>query len=87
LTPPPGRRTLISFGASVTKERAVSIYSLGLEFHGISLKCSFFENMHFAGSIPIVGAAAVLIGAATIASYVPALRASRVDVIQALRTE
>jgi len=36
---------------------------------------------------PIIGAAAVLIGAATIASLLPAMRASRIDVIQALRSE
>jgi ABC-type antimicrobial peptide transport system permease subunit len=39
------------------------------------------------GAMPVVGAAAVLIGAALIASLVPAGRASRVDVLQALRSE
>jgi len=48
---------------------------------------SYVMPVQLPGTIPIIGAAAVLIGAATIASYVPALRASRVDVIQALRTE
>jgi hypothetical protein len=38
-------------------------------------------------SIPILGAAAVLVGAAVIASLMPAARASRVDVLQALRSE
>jgi predicted permease len=37
--------------------------------------------------IPIIGATAVLIGAATLAASVPAIRASRIDVIQALRME
>jgi ABC-type antimicrobial peptide transport system permease subunit len=39
------------------------------------------------GVLPVVGAAAVLIGAAVIASLMPAARASRVDVLQALRSE
>src|SRR5690242_17895057 len=36
---------------------------------------------------PFIGAAAVLIAAAIVASLVPAARASRVDVIEALRSE
>jgi ABC-type antimicrobial peptide transport system permease subunit len=39
------------------------------------------------GLIPIAGAAALLAAAAVLASLVPAVRASRVDVIQALRSE
>ena len=39
------------------------------------------------GALPVIGAASVLIGAAAIASFVPAMRASRVDVLQALRSE
>jgi ABC-type antimicrobial peptide transport system permease subunit len=35
----------------------------------------------------ILGAAAVLVGAAIIASLMPAARASRVDVLRALRSE
>ena len=41
----------------------------------------------FQGPVPIVGAAAVLVAAAILASLVPAARASRVDVISALRAE
>ena len=40
-----------------------------------------------AGALPVLGAAAVLIGAAVVASLMPAARASRVDVVQALRSE
>jgi putative ABC transport system permease protein len=39
------------------------------------------------GIVPIAGAAILLIAAAAFASLVPALRASRVDIIEALRTE
>jgi len=39
------------------------------------------------GALPLLGAAIVLIGAAAVASVMPAMRASRVDVLQALRSE
>ena len=47
----------------------------------------FFGNVQLPGALPVVGAAAVLIGAAIAASLMPATRASRVDVLQALRSE
>ena len=47
----------------------------------------FFEQVQVPGVLPVMGAAAVLIGAAVVASLVPAMRASRVDVLQALRSE
>jgi ABC-type antimicrobial peptide transport system permease subunit len=39
------------------------------------------------GVLPIIGAAALLVAAAVLASFLPAVRASRVNVIQALRSE
>jgi ABC-type lipoprotein release transport system permease subunit len=39
------------------------------------------------GALPVLGAAAVLIAAAVVASLMPAARASHVDVLQALRSE
>jgi ABC-type antimicrobial peptide transport system permease subunit len=39
------------------------------------------------GALPLLGSAIVLIGAAAVASLTPAMRASRVDVLQALRSE
>jgi putative ABC transport system permease protein len=39
------------------------------------------------GVLPAVAAAAMLIGAAVVASLMPAVRAARVDVLQALRSE
>jgi ABC-type antimicrobial peptide transport system permease subunit len=38
-------------------------------------------------AVPVIASAAVLLAAAVIASAVPAARAARVDVIQALRTD
>jgi predicted permease len=48
---------------------------------------SVLEQVHLPGAVPAVGAAAVLTGAALIAALMPAARASRVDVLQALRSE
>jgi ABC-type antimicrobial peptide transport system permease subunit len=47
----------------------------------------FFGNMHVPGALPLAGAAFVLIVAAIVASLMPAARASRIDVLQALRSE
>jgi putative ABC transport system permease protein len=47
----------------------------------------FFESVQLPGAVAVIGAAIVLIGAAIGASLVPAARASRVDVLQALRSE
>ena len=44
---------------------------------------SYLENLHLAGALPVVGAAAVLIGTAMLASLMPAARAPRVDVLKA----
>jgi predicted permease len=43
--------------------------------------------IHLPGALPVVVAAVVLITAALVASVIPAARASRVDVLQALRSE
>ena len=51
------------------------------------LAAAFFGHMPLPGAMAVTGAAAVLIGAAVVASLVPAMRASRVDVLQALRSE
>lgn len=47
----------------------------------------FFEGVQLPGTLPMIGAASVLIGAAIAASLLPAMRASRVDVLRALRSE
>jgi putative ABC transport system permease protein len=51
------------------------------------LATRFVPNVELPGALPVIGATAVLIAAAVIASLTPAARASRVDVLQALRSE
>jgi ABC-type antimicrobial peptide transport system permease subunit len=48
---------------------------------------SYVTAIEMPGPVPIIGAAAVLVAAAILASLMPAARASRVDVISALRAE
>ena len=47
----------------------------------------YVQDVRMPGAMPIAGAAVVLVAAAVLASLMPAARASRVDVIQALRSE
>jgi len=48
---------------------------------------SYIQDVRIPGPLPTIGAAAILIAAAILASVLPAARASRVDVMQALRSE
>jgi putative ABC transport system permease protein len=48
---------------------------------------SYITDVRIPGALPIVGAAALLVAAAILASLLPAARAARVDVLQALRAE
>jgi predicted permease len=48
---------------------------------------SYFPEMRLPGAVPVAGSAMVLLAAAVVASVLPAARAARVDVIQALRAE
>jgi putative ABC transport system permease protein len=47
----------------------------------------YIQEVRIPGALPIVGAAIILVTAAIVASLMPAARASRVDVIQALRSD
>ena len=51
------------------------------------LGTTYFAGIRVPGVVPMLGAAAVLVGAAVLASLIPAIRAARVDVIQVLRSE
>jgi hypothetical protein len=48
---------------------------------------SYFGDLKMPGAWPVIVSALVLLGAAVVASMLPAARAARVDVIQALRSE
>jgi len=48
---------------------------------------SYFGDLKMPGALPVIVSAVVLLGAAVVASMLPAARAARVDVIQALRSE
>ncbi len=48
---------------------------------------SFLGDLKMPGLLPVISSAIILLLAAVIASLIPAARAARVDVIQALRTE
>ena len=48
---------------------------------------SYIPDVRIPGALPIVGAAVVLVAAAILASLMPAARASRIDVIKALRAD
>jgi putative ABC transport system permease protein len=51
------------------------------------LVASYVTDLRMPGLVPIIASAAILVLAAILASLMPAARASRVDVIQALRSE
>jgi putative ABC transport system permease protein len=57
----------------------------GYVFAGVA--ATYLASFQLPGVLPILGAAAVLGSAAVLASLMPAARASRVDVLQALRSE
>ncbi len=48
---------------------------------------SYFPDVKMPGALPVVLSAFVLLAAAVVASWLPAARAARIDVIQALRSE
>ena len=48
---------------------------------------AYIQGVRIPGTLPVLGAAVVLLAAAVAASLMPAARASRIDVIKALRSE
>jgi putative ABC transport system permease protein len=53
----------------------------------VRLARSYFEDVQMPGSLPVVASVVVLLAAAVVASVIPAARAARVDVTEALRSE
>jgi len=72
-------------GAVIVGVGIIAGTAFGYLFAGIA--SSYFQQLTMPGLAPLLGAAAVLIGAAIGASLMPAARASRVDILQALRSE
>jgi putative ABC transport system permease protein len=56
-------------------------------FVAARLAASYFFEVKMPGALPVVLSAFVLLAAAVVASMLPAARAARIDVIQALRSE
>jgi putative ABC transport system permease protein len=76
---------VVAEGASIVAIGIVAGVAGGYVFATIA--ASYFDNLQLPGMAPLVSAAAVLTSAAVIASLMPAVRAARVDVLQALRAE
>jgi predicted permease len=72
-------------GAFIVAVGLVAGVAGGYAFAAVA--ASYVEHVPLPGAMPLVGAAVVLFGAAIAASLMPAARASRVDVLQALRSE
>ena len=51
------------------------------------LASSYFPDVKMPGALPVILSAVILLTAAVVASWVPAARAARIDVMQALRAE
>jgi ABC-type antimicrobial peptide transport system permease subunit len=68
-----------------------TLWGLGGGLLGALILTRFLQSLLFAESpmdpVTFLAVAAVLAGAALVASYVPALKAMRVDPVQALRSE
>jgi ABC-type antimicrobial peptide transport system permease subunit len=66
----------------------IGIAAGGLLGWGLSrLAGNYIPELQLPGPIPLIGAAAVVVVSAVLASLVPAARAARVDTMQALRAE
>ena len=76
---------VLSEGASIVAIGLMTGVGGGLVFAAVA--ASYLENMQMPDATAVLVAAAVLVSAAIAASLMPAARASRVDVLQALRAE
>ena len=78
-------RTVIAEGAVMAGVGVVAGAAFGLAVARVA--GSYFGDLKMPGALPVIVSALVLLGAAVVASMLPAARAARVDVIQALRSE
>jgi len=67
---------------------AIGIAAGGLVGWGLSsLAGNYVAELQLPGPLPLIGSAALILTSAVLASAVPAVRAARVDTVQALRAE
>ncbi|MGH9200017.1 MAG: FtsX-like permease family protein, partial [Vicinamibacterales bacterium] len=78
------KRVLFEGGSIVAVGIAAGV-AASYAFAGVAR--AYLENVRFPGVLPILAAVIVLGIAAVVASLLPAVRAARVDVLQALRSE
>jgi putative ABC transport system permease protein len=78
-------RTVITEGAAMAGAGLLAGAVFGLVVARVA--GSYFGDLKLPGALPVIVSAFVLLGAAVVASMLPAARAARVDVIQALRSE
>ena len=78
-------RTVIAEGAAMAGAGVLAGAAFGLLVARVA--GSYFGDLKMPGALPVIVSAFVLLGAAVVASMLPAARAARVDVIQALRSE
>ncbi|MEX2272170.1 MAG: ADOP family duplicated permease [Vicinamibacterales bacterium] len=76
---------VLSEGAVIVAVGIIAGIVGGYVFSGVAR--SYLGTVGLPGIMPVLGAAAVLIAAAILASLMPAARAARVNVLQALRSE
>jgi putative ABC transport system permease protein len=78
-------RGVIAEGAVMAAAGVLAGAAFG--FVAARLAGSYFLDVKMPGALPVVLSAFVLLAAAVVASWLPAARAARVDVIQALRSD
>jgi putative ABC transport system permease protein len=78
-------RSVITQGAIIASIGVLAGAAFG--YAAARVASSYFGDLKMPGALPVVVSALVLLTAAVIASMLPASRAARVDVIQALRSE
>jgi predicted permease len=82
------RRILANVLIDGATTAAIGIMAGGLVGWGMSsLAGNYISELQLPGPIPLIGSAAVVVMSAVLASLVPAARAARVDITEALRTE
>lgn len=78
-------KTVVIEGAVMAVAGVVAGAAFG--FVAARLAGAYFADLKMPGALPVIISALVLLTAAVVASMLPAVRAARVDVIQALRSE